>query len=607
MAISLTQVELSSAIRLGDSAEEVAEATRLLAFATEAISRHLGNAYADAPETIVNEAAIRLAGYFYDQPNAGRGLSFANAGRNSGAWAILLPFRVHRAGTTGDAVAAAQEAVGLTGNPVVGVALTTDELIVSFADGTVETTPFTPGSGGGGIDQPARDAAAAAQSEIAAHELSPHNTDAVARSTAVNARQIGEAAQATADAVRTELATHETTPHGGGGGTDQMARAAAAAAQGEIDAHEASTHNHDATARAAAATAQGTADTAQAEIDAHKASTHNHDATARAAAATAQGTADNAATAATANADQLVPPSPTEAANGTATTIRGWSAKLIRTAARAILPGRDEVVDVENGRLPGLSVVMRLGWSQSRAFTESHFDRPLPPIGGSVTGASDGLAAPPFPPALASDPTLFLGIWLAGDPDIAELPAGFAVADKRAITVDGTAGVYFVSTARLPASVAGDVFKVFLVGERIVTESDLAAHVSDPVAHHVPPTGSMGGGPTVLYEATAAIGTSTGLIAGNVTFPETGALEFYFEGLTGTRQGAVAYARIPVARIRGAVSALNIAYSNNSATLLAIPHGANRGVGVAVQATTSFLMLSAQAPGDFYIRVAHTG
>ena len=30
----------------------------------------------------------------------------------------LLPFRVHRAGSTGDAVAAAQEAVGTTGNPV---------------------------------------------------------------------------------------------------------------------------------------------------------------------------------------------------------------------------------------------------------------------------------------------------------------------------------------------------------------------------------------------------------------------------------------------------------------------------------------------------------
>ena len=132
MAVTLTQVELSSAIRLGDSAEEVAEATRLLAFATEAISRHLGNAYAAAPEAVVNEAAIRLAGYFYDQPNAGRGLSFANAGRNSGAWAILLPFRLHRAGSTGEAVAAAQEAVGTTGNPVINVAVVGGNLVVTF-------------------------------------------------------------------------------------------------------------------------------------------------------------------------------------------------------------------------------------------------------------------------------------------------------------------------------------------------------------------------------------------------------------------------------------------------------------------------------------------
>ena len=100
MAITLTQVELSAAIRLGDSTEEVAEATRLLAFTTEAISRHLGDAYETTPDVVVNEATIRLSGYLFDQPNAGRGISFANAGRNSGAWTILLPYRVHRAGST---------------------------------------------------------------------------------------------------------------------------------------------------------------------------------------------------------------------------------------------------------------------------------------------------------------------------------------------------------------------------------------------------------------------------------------------------------------------------------------------------------------------------
>ena len=216
MALTLTQVELSAAIRLGDSAEETAEATRLLAFVTEAISRHLGDAYEGAPEAIVNEAAIRLAGYLFDQPNAGRGLSFANAGRNSGAWAILLPFRVHRAGSTDDALAAAQEAVGSTVNSVVGVTLTADELVITFADGSVETTPFTPG-GGSGVDQIARDTAATAQADLAAHEATPHNFDTIARDAAADAQS--------------SIADHERAPHN----TDETARTAAAAAQARAD------------------------------------------------------------------------------------------------------------------------------------------------------------------------------------------------------------------------------------------------------------------------------------------------------------------------------------------------------------------------------------
>ena len=380
MAITLTQAELSAAIRLGDSAEEIAEATRLLAYVTEAITRHLADAYDTAPEAIVNEAAIRLAGYLFDQPNAGRGLSFANAGRNSGAWAILLPFRVHRAGSTGEAVAAAQEAVGTPGNPVTNVAISGGNLVVTFDDGTTRDDPLPAGMTGGGADQTARDAAAAAQS------------------------------------------------------TGDGATTAAAAAQSDIDAHEASTHNTDAGARTAAAAAAATAATAQTTAS-----------TARDAAAAAQSDADTAQTTA-------------------------GQAQVTATAASAAANAAQSDID-------------------------------------------------------------------------------------------------------------------------------------DHEANHPP---GMGGGPTVLYEAaTAAIGGSTGLIAGNVVCPETGALEFYFQGLTGTRQGGVAYARIPVARIRGAVSALDAAYSNDNVNLLAIPHGANRGIGIAVQTNTNYLMLSAQAPGNFYIRVAH--
>ena len=580
MAVTLTQAELSAAIRLGDSTEEVAEATRLLAFTTEAISRHLGAAYETAPEVIVNEAAIRLAGYLFDQPNAGRGLSFANAGRNSGAWAILLPFRVHRAGSTGEAVAAAQEAVGTTGNPVTGLAITVSgKLEVIFADGATVELDLPAGMGGGVLDQTARDSAAAAQTAA-------------------------DSAAAAAAAAQSDIDAHEANHPGGGAGVDQTARDAAATAQADLDAHESSIHNTDATART-------TAEQAQAGLEAHEASTHNTDTTARTAASAARARADDAYTL----ADGKVDPA------GAGTAARAITANWAESDNQEPIPApklinvieaHEDIVNVLDGRLPGLPVPMRLGWSQRAEFIAADFARPSPPIGGSIAGMSNGLAAPPFPPSLASDPTLFLGIWLAGDPDVVEISGGAAqFGNKRPLTLEGgkvggTPGVYVVSTARL-RPLEGTIFSVTITGPRLVTESDLDAHAADPDAHHVPPTGSMGGAPAVvLYEAaTAAIGTASGLIAGNVVCPETGALEFYFQGLTGTRQGAVAYARIPAARVRGAVSALAANYSNDSANLLAIPHGANRGVGVAVQATSSFLMLSAQAPGDFYIRIRH--
>lgn len=99
MAITLTAAELAAALRMGDAPEETAEATRLLAYATEAVTKHAG----DAPDTAQNEASIRLAGYLYDQPFAPRGDGHSAALRNSGAASILSPYRVRRAGIIGNA------------------------------------------------------------------------------------------------------------------------------------------------------------------------------------------------------------------------------------------------------------------------------------------------------------------------------------------------------------------------------------------------------------------------------------------------------------------------------------------------------------------------
>ena len=63
MAVTLTRAQLAGAMRVGNSTEEMAEVIRLLAYATEAVSKHLGDAFANAPDAIVNEAVIRLAAY----------------------------------------------------------------------------------------------------------------------------------------------------------------------------------------------------------------------------------------------------------------------------------------------------------------------------------------------------------------------------------------------------------------------------------------------------------------------------------------------------------------------------------------------------------------
>ena len=89
-----------AALRLTDSPEERAEATRLLAPATVLVEKRAPK----APDAIQNEAVIRLAGYWYDQPVAGKGSGYAHAFRNSGAGSVLASWVVHRAGIIGAVV-----------------------------------------------------------------------------------------------------------------------------------------------------------------------------------------------------------------------------------------------------------------------------------------------------------------------------------------------------------------------------------------------------------------------------------------------------------------------------------------------------------------------
>ena len=101
MAVTITAAEFAEAI-----GTDTATATRLLAVATELVTRYAP----DAPDAIANEGAIRAAGWLAEQPAAAISgetegdirTSYAptmlSALRHSGAMALLSPWKIRRAG-----------------------------------------------------------------------------------------------------------------------------------------------------------------------------------------------------------------------------------------------------------------------------------------------------------------------------------------------------------------------------------------------------------------------------------------------------------------------------------------------------------------------------
>ena len=136
--------------------------------------------------------------------------------RGSGAGRILLPYKAHRLGLA-DAIEAAQAAVGTTGNPVTDLAVVNDQLVITFADGTLESLTLPAGMVGG-ADQTARDAAAAAQdrADVAFADAGAAQSEADAAALAA------VHAQSAAEATAAELTDHEDNhPSGLPVGTSQ--------------------------------------------------------------------------------------------------------------------------------------------------------------------------------------------------------------------------------------------------------------------------------------------------------------------------------------------------------------------------------------------------
>ena len=100
MPVTTTATEMVARVRGGSGAATATEVAELLGYATAQIEQYLGDAYATTPDAVLNEAARRIVGYSFDRPAAARYTSYAAVLRFSGAGEALVPYRVHRAGST---------------------------------------------------------------------------------------------------------------------------------------------------------------------------------------------------------------------------------------------------------------------------------------------------------------------------------------------------------------------------------------------------------------------------------------------------------------------------------------------------------------------------
>ena len=247
--MALTVSQLATAIRAGGSAQETGIVTRLLAVAVAQVTRYAGN----APEDVRDEAAIRIAAYLYDMPNAGRNAAYASALRNSGASALLAQYRIHRAGNVA-AAAMAAAAIGSDSNPVTGLAIASGALVVTFADGSTVSLTLPAGMAMG---NPVTGLSLNGSILTVTFADATTETITLPSPSAVDqtARDAAAAAQATADTATTpaevdaKIATHAgvsdahhvKTPPGGGGQTADQVDSAIAAHKNDASAHHTKT------------------------------------------------------------------------------------------------------------------------------------------------------------------------------------------------------------------------------------------------------------------------------------------------------------------------------------------------------------------------------
>ena len=148
-------------------------------------------------------------------------------------------------------------------------------------------------------------------------------------------------------------------------------------------------------------------------------------------------------------------------------------------------------ITITDANIPDETAAMRIGWHQTQDVTDAIFTRAdNHPVDGAAVGTVAGLNPPPFPPALASDATLYMFVWIAADvasvSDIILSSGGGSLIGSgsalAAYTYDGTAGTVWVSNQRLSPGLAAFTITAIVGGVMLATQpwvsEQLAAHVA---------------------------------------------------------------------------------------------------------------------------------
>lgn len=137
--------------------------------------------------------------------------------------------------------------------------------------------------------------------------------------------------------------------------------------------------------------------------------------------------------------------------------------------------GAHVLANVEGGRLPTTDIAVRFSYNDTQTFTEADF---------TGTKSSTGTTGLLTVGTITETAGRYLGLWIAGDPDITGITIGNIIATeyisffpaslKQSLTVDGVAGTYYpTNQVFFPNTFSGQPITTYVAGDKVITDRDI--------------------------------------------------------------------------------------------------------------------------------------